>query len=395
MKPRVLLVSHIYLESRYHDKLRYLAREVDLRVIGPARFSSAYGAMTAPNVSCQDYEFVAARCWFPLWRRTSTRWVLSPMDLGVRAFQPDIIHVENELTSFVLFQAIAARRLLAPRARLIVFIWANQPSNLPFARLLSVVARMAARGADFLLVGSKASELLLREKGIDARRIAVLPAVGVDASFHGISTETGRRVTRARLGIAADEIVVGFVGRLVEEKGLTDLAKAFEALRARRPQDKVRLLLVGNGPMREWLVRQPNVTVATPAPNEQVAPYYCAMDMMVLPSRTTASWSEQFGRVLVEAMAVGVPLIGSSSGAIPEVIGDAGIVVPEAAPDALAGAIEKLVGAPGLVRTLTERAKVRVAQRFDNAAIAAETARVYRSVLNCSPGRSSTPLRGG
>ncbi len=391
MKPRVLLVSHIYLEARYHDKLRRLAQEVDLRVVGPDRFPSAYGELTAPHSPCPGYEFIRARCWFPVRRRSSTRWVLSQVDLGARRFQPDIIHVENELSSFAVLQAIVARRIFAPRARLIVFVWANQASPSRFARLLGVIARLTAREADFLLVGNEAGKFLLRENGVDPERIAILPAVGVDASFARVARDAERRTMRAALGFAPDDVVVGFVGRLVEEKGLVDLVNAVGALRTRRPEIRTRVLLVGSGPLRDWLARQTGVTVATPAMGEELAPYYCAMDVMVLPSRTTAGWSEQFGRVLVEAMAVGVPVIGSSSGAIPEVIGDAGIVVPESAPEALAGAIERLIGAPGLVRELTQRGKTRVAERFDNAVIASETARIYRRVLGCSNALLTAP----
>ena len=70
--------------------------------------------------------------------------------------------------------------------------------------------------------------------------------------------------------------------------------------------------------------------------------FYRRLDVFVLPSLTTARWTEQFGFVLAEAMACGVPIIGSNSGAIPEVIGDCGIVVQENDSKALAEAIVSL-----------------------------------------------------
>jgi glycosyltransferase involved in cell wall biosynthesis len=71
-----------------------------------------------------------------------------------------------------------------------------------------------------------------------------------------------------------------------------------------------------------------------------------ALDVLVLPSRTTESWKEQFGRVIIEAHACQTPVIGSSSGAIPDVVGAGGMVVPERDPSALAAAMMQMASSP-------------------------------------------------
>jgi glycosyltransferase involved in cell wall biosynthesis len=113
------------------------------------------------------------------------------------------------------------------------------------------------------------------------------------------------------------------------------------------------------------------------------------MDALVLPSRTTASWAEQFGHVLIEAMAAGVPVIGSSSGAIPEVIGEAGLVFPEGDAGALRVQLATLFDDPALRKRLVALGRARVDRLYTNERIARAQRDIYRQVLGFDgPGRS-------
>jgi glycosyltransferase involved in cell wall biosynthesis len=105
------------------------------------------------------------------------------------------------------------------------------------------------------------------------------------------------------------------------------------------------------------------------------------MSVLVLPSLTTPTWKEQFGHVLVEAMACGVPVIGSDSGAIPEVIGDAGLIVPEGNVDALADAIQSLISAPALRVDLAARGRSRVQAEYTNDSVARRLAAFWEGVI--------------
>jgi glycosyltransferase involved in cell wall biosynthesis len=141
---------------------------------------------------------------------------------------------------------------------------------------------------------------------------------------------------------------VGFAGRLVPEKGVADLLEA-----VRRLEGPVRLLVVGDGPVRAQLeaARLPNATIEIRrrVPNERVREEgYAEMDVVAVPSRTTETWAEQFGRVLVEAMLCGRPVVGYESGEIGWVIRTAGggIVVPEGDVEGLAGALAELQRSP-------------------------------------------------
>jgi glycosyltransferase involved in cell wall biosynthesis len=109
--------------------------------------------------------------------------------------------------------------------------------------------------------------------------------------------------------------------------------------------------------------------------------YYRQLDVLVLPSRTRPNWKEQFGRVLVEVMACGVVVIGSDSGEIPNVIGDAGLLFPEGQVDRLRAHLGRLLGEPALRAELARRGRERVLARYTQARVAAQTYQVYREIV--------------
>ena len=177
--------------------------------------------------------------------------------------------------------------------------------------------------------------------------------------------------------------VIGYVGRLVEQKGLRVLVQAAAGL----PGDW-RLLLVGDGPLRGELEQQASALgiadrlhIAPAVPSTEVPRWLNMCDCLVLPSLTRPNWKEQFGRVLVEAMACQVPVIGSDSGEIPHVIGEAGLVAGEGDADALRQRLLQLMGDEVLRRRLAELGRRRVLACYTQARIALATCSFYRSVL--------------
>jgi len=116
-------------------------------------------------------------------------------------------------------------------------------------------------------------------------------------------------------------------------------------------------------------------------PSTQMPDFYAQLDCVVLPSRARPNWKEQFGRVLVEAMACGVPVIGSDSGEIPNVVGDAGLIFPEENVDALAARLRELMNEASLRESLAAKGRARVLERYTQKRVAEETVKMYRMMV--------------
>jgi glycosyltransferase involved in cell wall biosynthesis len=203
----------------------------------------------------------------------------------------------------------------------------------------------------------------------------VIPQFGVDPDiFHPpISRDFGRGFT---IGSANR--------RLVPEKGVDLLLRA-----AARLPGIWRVHIAGDGPERPQLERlagelqiADRVYFDQTISSETMPVYLRQLDALVLSSRTTQTWKEQFGRVLIEAMACGVPVIGSDSGEIPHVIDSAGLIFTENDVDALHDHLLELMQSEKLRRALGKRGRERVLSLYTQGQIAAQTVEVYRELLS-------------
>jgi glycosyltransferase involved in cell wall biosynthesis len=191
---------------------------------------------------------------------------------------------------------------------------------------------------------------------------------------------------RTELGLEGS-IVVGFIGRLVPEKGLRLLMAAL----GRLPSLPWKLLLVGAGPLeqeirRDWMAKFPGRIVLIPAvPYESVPRYLRCSDIFVLPSNSTPHWMEQFGLTLAQAMMLGIASIGSSSGAIPEVLGPGGIVFEEGNTEQLVRALEELLSSPARREQLAALGREFALKNYTQEGVAARYVAVFERVLSSSP----------
>jgi len=149
-----------------------------------------------------------------------------------------------------------------------------------------------------------------------------------------------------------------------------------------------RLVLIGAGPMKAEIEQRAaalgmagRLEIVPGVPSKEMPAIYNGLDVLVLPSRTRPNWKEQFGRALVEAMACEVPVVGSDSGEIPNVIGDAGLVFPEGDVAALTGHLRRLQDSQDMRRDLGRRGRARVLDRFTQARVAEQTYQLYRQIL--------------
>jgi len=266
---------------------------------------------------------------------------LSGVAEAIALSEPDGVLYWGEPSELAASQVLGAAKRLQPEARLGVFVFENIDRQWrgKLSWLRGRAERRVLSYLDFAICATGTARDRLVRLGVPGDRCHIVYPQ-VDATrFHPVDTAD----LRAELDLQ-DRIVVGYCGRLVHEKGIDLLIDAVAEL----PEEYALLLVGGGREQPTLLARAAEIGIAgrvrhvDRVPVDQVPHYLCAMDMLVLPSRPVPQWQEQYGRVLPEAMLCGVPVIGSSSGAIPDVIGQAGLIFEQENVSALREAILRL-----------------------------------------------------
>ena len=250
--------------------------------------------------------------------------------------------VEVEPWSPLRWQCWRLTRRYQKKARFIEFTWENLYRSGLKKRALAQVYRLAARTHDGVVCGNQTAAKLFQ--GYGAKNILVAPQIGVDEQAYRPLAPEEKAAEKRRQFDSDEGVWIGYCGRMVWEKGLIELCQAVESARREPGCDQLKLVLLGAGPLQDELAAlaadRPWLKLLPPRTHAEVISFLQALDWFVLPSRprrdSEVVWEEQFGHVLIEAMACGVPCLGSSSGAIPEVIGDEAAVFPHSDAEALA-----------------------------------------------------------
>ncbi|MFB9731734.1 glycosyltransferase [Ornithinimicrobium kibberense] len=296
----------------------------------------------------------------PIWLALGERW--------------DVLDLHEEPFAVSTFMTLVMRRLRRNRAPYALYSAQNIDKRYPIP--FRWWERWALRHARAVIVCNTEAGEICRRKGFPG--VPDIIPLGVDVD---------RFSPADRQPPAADAPVqVGYVGRLAPHKGVDVL---FDAVAA---HPELELTVVGAGPQEDELRQRGDepglrkrVHFAGTATQEELPGLLQQMDVLAVPSLTTPGWVEQFGRVVVEAMAAGVPVVSSDSGALPDVVGEAGLVVPEGDPAALGEALLRVGREPGLWERLRQAGLERahecsweqVAQRYDE---------VYRRMTHSARG---------
>ena len=218
----------------------------------------------------------------------------------------------------------------------------------------------------------------LSEGGVPDDAIRVVPSAVDPAPLHPQRT---REAVRAELSLAGDETALLAVASLHERKGLDVLLEALTHLagRGRSPE----LWIAGSGPHRGALEAQAARQgladrVHFLGQRDDVVDLLCACDVFVLPSRR-----EGLGVAALEAMALGRPVVASRVGGLAESVQHeyTGLLVPPEDSEALAGALERLLGDPALARRLGAAGPEHIRDRYDADAMVAGYERIYGEIL--------------
>ena len=379
---RILLISHTCQSATEgQPKAECLARipGVDLRVMVPDRWKH-YGKWRSAEVpAAPDYHYEVGKVAMP-WMGPAQFYLhwYPQLRADLESFRPDIIDLWEEPWGLGSAHTCWLRNRILPSARIITETEQNILKRLPppFERFRSYTLKHA----DAAVARSVEALAVLRAKGFEGPARVVPNGVDVEL-FRPLDREQCRR----ELGLR--QFTVGYVGRLVDEKGLMDL---MDAVAVAPPT--VDLLYVGDGPLQHTLQTRAaelglnqRVKVLPAKPQRELPRIMNAVDVLALPSRTTGRWKEQFGRVLIEAHACETPVIASDSGAIPEVVGEGGIVCCERNPASLAAAIREFQNHPQRRRQLGVEGRRQVLEKYTWQRVAEQMYRYYRETLEVPP----------
>jgi len=397
---KVLLISHT-CQSRTEGqpKAHALASlpDIDLHLLTPKRWLH-YGSWreAQPPIDPQ-FQITMAPVRFP-WVGPAQYFLHYYPSLPklLTTFKPDVIDLWEEPWGYVSAHTCKLRNRLLPSAKIVSETEQNINKHLPFP--FEKFRTFTLRQANFAVGRNVESIDVIRSKGytgpaqvvpnaVDTRLFRPLDRAGCKhkllAEISALNSQAQIENQKSKFESPSDIFLAGYAGRLVPEKGLMDLLDALPQAPA-----NVHVVLVGSGPQEaELRARAGALNLAhrlhiLPArPLEQLPEVFNALDVFVLPSRTTARWKEQFGRVIIEAHACGTPVIGSNSGGIPDVIADGGLIVPELDPPAIAAALTRFATDPSFAAACGRAGLETARSHYTWQTVARTMAAIYQRVV--------------
>jgi glycosyltransferase involved in cell wall biosynthesis len=364
---RIASIAHPAVSSEA-GRLRYptlaAKRDVDLHLIVPAIWKEFGRTIVAEPPRETGFSVHVMPIWLP--QAGPMNWYLHfypGLRRLLRRIDPDVLHLWEEPWSIVALQAQMLRR----RAAVLLEVDQNILKRLPPP--FEAIRKYVLRHTDHVLSRSPDATMVVRARGYDG------PVTPIG---YGVDVTTFAPLSHPRSAEADRPLTIGYVGRLVEEKGLDEALDAMAMSGA-----PVTLSIMGEGPyeakLRERIATlglEQRVSFQGWGSPGDVANFLRRLDALVLLTRTTSAVKEQFGRVIIEAQACGVPVIGSTCGAIPDVVGSGGWIVPEREPQALRTLLNQIAIDPSLVHAkgLAARSNVQARFTYDAVATALESA---------------------
>ncbi len=386
-KIKVGLIRGAYLSQFEMQTYEHLVDRVDLEAyhIRINRFATGIIKVPVKELRCIDDPFAMASgklgFYFDLFLQAWNGQDYYHFGLEKVLASRDIAHTMETFNAFS-YQALRAKQVYG--TKLVVTVWENRPFA---AERFTAKRRMkyeVLKGADIFLAMTPRAARCLELEGVDPGRIRVLPP--------GINTERFRPRPKPaewqqRLGLHPEDFVFLSVAALRWEKGVHDILHAFKRLTVEAPDRRLKLIFSGSGPeekrlrdLRDRIGLGDRVLFAR-FPYEEMHALYNLADVFLLASTARPGWLEQFGYVLAEALASGTPIVTTVHGSIPEVVGDAALLVPPSDFLGLSEAMKRLLNNPGEREVLAEAGRTRAEAEYDSRKQAERLFAVYEGLM--------------
>lgn len=319
-----------------------------------------------------------------------TRW-LGDFDKTISGF--DVLHTVELRTGFT-FQAVRAKQKGIVKA-----VTATIYENIQFvgdevkARLR--LKQLVLPNIDHFFAANEEARQALLVEGVEASKISIVPQSVDTHVFHPASKSDQERLDKLgnKFHIERNDFVVLGVGRMVWEKGWYDIVRAaykIQNLEFRIQNGKrIMFLCIGDGPEREKLTKlvkqlnlEDSVLFVGNISYKEMPDYFRIADVFVLASIPTKTWNEQFGGVLIEAMAAFLPIVGTTNGGIVSTVGkEGGIFVPPQDFAKLAQAIIHLYKNPQLLKKMGKRNREIAVRLYDVNKVSKSIGKIWRDLI--------------
>ena len=385
---KVGLIRGAYLSQFEMQTYEHLLDRVDLEAyhIRINRFPADIIKVPIKQLACIDdpIAMVSPKLgyYFDLFLQATTGLDYFHFGLEKALAEKDIAHTMETFNAFS-WQALRAKRWYG--TKLVVTVWENRPYA---AERFAAKRRMkyeVLHGTDLFLAMTPRAARCLELEGADPQKIRVLTP--------GINTECFQPRPKPadwqqKLGLQPDDFVFVSVAALRWEKGVFDILHAFKHLTLfTAPGRPLKLIFAGSGPEEKRLrkltqrIGLTDRVIFTRFPYEAMHAAYNLADVFLLASTARPGWLEQFGYVLAEALASGTPIITTLHGSIPEVVGDAALLVPPSDFLGLAEAMKTLLENPGERERLARAGRARAEAEYDSRKQADRLLAAYESLM--------------
>ncbi len=368
-KTKVLVIGHNYVFAENRKRLYELVKtgEFQMHLLSPRWWIEntiriPFQKETNPNLMVRAGHTIFTG-------HNTLCFYLGGLIKSILEFDPDILDVHEEPWSLALLQIILVKKLFKLRAKIICYSAQNIRKKFPFP--FRQVEQYAFENLAYIYTCNNEIAGVLRAKGFTGG-IKNIP-LGIDPLLFK---------QKMPENLPAKPLRLGYVGRIVEAKGVFDLVDLMRLLPA-----QYMLTMIGSGPSFGKLKAKiaenqlsGRIKLLPGIPQEELIKLYDELELLLVPSRTTGSWKEQFGRIIVEAFARGIPVIGSDSGSIPELIGSEGLLYKEGQLEDLAQQILELNLQTPEWQLRLQKARARVENYFGWPKVAEQFSAVYKEV---------------